>query len=392
MTERTGGSDVATSEAIARQVGGGWRLYGTKWFTSAVTSEMALTLATPEGTTAHGGRGLALFYVETRGPNGTGVAEGLSVNRLKDKLGTRKLPTGELTLDGLAATPVTELGNGIKAITPMLTITRTWNAVCAASALRRGLALARDYGRRRHAFGAKLADKPLHQETVAGLQAESEGAFHLAFRAVELLGRDEANDISEQAGSLLRLITPLAKLCTGRQAMAVMPEVLEVFAGAGYLEDTGIARLERDAQVLPIWEGTTNVLSLDVLRALAKEPAASGAYLAEIERALAGTRAAQLAGPAKLARDAAAHAFGWVQATFKRKPELVEAGARGFAMTLARSLELALLVEQGQWSLDHEHDGRAAAAAARFARHGVDCLAEPDAGAAALADDRPLPA
>ena len=223
------------------------------------------------------------------------------------------------------------------------------------------------------------------------MQAEAEGAFHLAFRAVELLGRDEAQDISERDAELLRLITPLGKLCTARQVMSVMPEVLEVFGGAGYVEDTGIARLLRDGQVLPIWEGTTNVLSLDVLRALAKGGGAE-AYLAEIERAVAGTRAAQLAAPAKLASASAARAFDWLQAAMKRGPQVVEGGARGFALTLARSLELALLVQQGQWSIDNERDGRAAAAAVRLARHGVDWLVEPEAAAAALADDRPLPA
>jgi alkylation response protein AidB-like acyl-CoA dehydrogenase len=389
MTERTGGSDVGLTETVARQVDGQWRLYGTKWFTSAATSEMALTLALPEGTPP-GGRGLALFYVETHGADGR--LNGLLVNRLKDKLGTRKLPTAELTLDGVPAIPVTELGHGIKAITPMLALTRTWNAVCSASGMRRGLALARDYGRRRIAFGAKLSDKPLHQETVAGLQAEAEGAFHLAFRAVELLGRDEAAEISEPEARLLRLVTPLAKLCTARQAMAVLPEVLEVFGGAGYVEDVGVSRLLRDAQVLPIWEGTTNVLSLDVLRALA-QGGSGEAFLAEVEAVLAGTRAPQLAGPAKQANAAVARAFDWLQAAVKRSPQAAEAGARGFAMTLARSLELALLVRHGQWSIDHERDGRAAAAAVRLGRHGVDCLADPDAAsAAALADDRPLPA
>jgi alkylation response protein AidB-like acyl-CoA dehydrogenase len=388
MTERTGGSDVGLSETVARQVDGQWRLYGTKWFTSAVTSEMALTLALPEGTPP-GGRGLALFYVELRGPDGR--LNGLTVNRLKDKLGTRKVPTAELTLDGLPATPVTELGHGIKAITPMLALTRTWNAVCSAAGLRRGLALAREYSRKRVAFGAPLSQKPLHLETLAGMQAETEGVFHLAFRAVELLGRDEAADISEQEAKLLRLVTPLAKLCTARQAMAVMPEVLEVFGGAGYVEDVGVSHLLRDAQVLPIWEGTTNVLSLDVLRALA-QGGTGEAFFAEVERAVAGTRAAQLAGPAKQASATAARAFEWLQAAVKRGPEVAEGGARGFALTLARSLELALLVQQGQWSIDHEQDGRAAAAAVRLARHGVDCLADPDPAGAALADDRPLPA
>ncbi|MHB8417930.1 MAG: acyl-CoA dehydrogenase family protein [Myxococcales bacterium] len=387
MTERTGGSDVGLSETVARRMEGGFRLYGTKWFTSAATSEMALTLARPEGN-GSGGRGLALFYLETRLPDGR--PNGILVNRLKEKLGTRKLPTAELTLDGAVATPVAELANGVKAITPMLTITRSWNAVCAAAGMRRGLALARDYARRRSQFGAALSQKPLHLETFADLQAESEGAFHLAFRAVELLGRDERGEASGAERRLLRLLTPLAKLCTARQAMEVMPEVLEVFGGAGYVEDTGLPRLLRDAQVLPIWEGTTNVLSLDVLRALA-EGGTGEALQAELEVLSKEARAPALAAAAKQALEAASRAFAWLGEVSQRGREAAEAGARGVALTLARSLELALLARHGQWSIDHERDGRAAAAAARLACHGVDRLAAPDAAAAALADDRPLP-
>jgi len=387
MTERTGGSDVGLTETVARKVDGEWRLFGTKWFTSAVTSEMSLALARPEGNGA-GGRGLALFYLETKRPDGS--ANGIVVNRLKEKLGTRKLPTAELTLDGTVAIPVGELANGVKAITPMLTITRTWNAVCAAAGMRRGLALARDYARRRTQFGAALSQKPLHLETFAGLQAEAEGAFHLAFRAVELLGREERGQATEPERQLLRLLTPLAKLCTARQAMAVMPEVLEVFGGAGYVEDAGISHLLRDAQVLPIWEGTTNVLSLDVLRALV-ERGAGEAYQAEIESLAREARVPTLAAAAKQALEASSRAFAWLLEESRRGREGAEAGARGFALTLARSLELALLARHGQWSIEHEKDGRAAAAATRFARHGADCLAAADPAAAALADDRPLP-
>src|SRR5439155_8705142 len=141
MTERTGGSDVGLSETVARQSPEGWRLYGTKWFTSATTSQMALTLARPEGN-GPGGRGLALFYLEVRDAEGR---PNVQLNRLKDKLGTRKVPTAELTLDGARAQPVAGLSDGIRNISSMLNITRTWNAVMAASGMRRGLALARDY-------------------------------------------------------------------------------------------------------------------------------------------------------------------------------------------------------------------------------------------------------
>src|SRR6185436_6917610 len=143
MTERTGGSDVSQSETVARKGDDGqWRLYGTKWFTSATTSEMALTLARPEGN-PDGSRGLALFLVELRDANGR--LRNIQINRLKDKLGTRKVPTAELTLDGTPATLVGSQSDGVRQITPMLSITRTWNAISAVSAMRRGLALARDF-------------------------------------------------------------------------------------------------------------------------------------------------------------------------------------------------------------------------------------------------------
>src|SRR5262249_48370036 len=155
-------------------------------------------------------------------------------NRLKDKLGTRMVPTAELTLDGARATPVHGTTNGIKNITPMLAITRMWNAVGAIASMRRGLALARDYARRRVAFGSPLAETPLHVDTLAAMEAEYEGAFLLTFRAIELLGREEAGVASEEELALLRLLTPIVKLTTAKQAVAVASEVLEAFGGAGY--------------------------------------------------------------------------------------------------------------------------------------------------------------
>jgi acyl-CoA dehydrogenase len=166
MTERTGGSDVAICETIAKADGDAFRLFGTKWFSSATTSQMTLTLGRPEGNPP-GGSGLALFYVEVRDEQGR--MNNILVNRMKDKLGTRMVPTAELTLDGARAVPVYGLEDGIKNITPMLAITRTWNAVGAVAGMRRAIALAKDYARRRVAFGAPLADKPLHVDTLAQL-------------------------------------------------------------------------------------------------------------------------------------------------------------------------------------------------------------------------------
>ncbi|HSD90448.1 MAG TPA: acyl-CoA dehydrogenase family protein [Kofleriaceae bacterium] len=370
MTERTGGSDVSQSETVAKKDGDQWRLYGTKWFTSATTSDMALTLARPEGN-GEGSRGLALFFVELR--DGNGRLRNIQVNRLKDKLGTRKVPTAELTLDGTPAVMVGAPSDGVRQITPMLSITRTWNAISAVSAMRRGLALARDFARRRKAFGALLIDKALHADTLAMLEAEYAGAFCLAFRSAHLVGMLE-HEHDEASERLARALIPIAKLTTGKQAVAVTSEAIESCGGAGYIEDTGLPRILADAQVLPIWEGTTNVLSLDTLRALGKGGAFE-AIGAEIERCCAAATDPGLAKPVEVTRAAFKHAGAWIQEAMPHA-ERLEAGARRFAMTLGRSLELALLSAHAQWCIDHGQGPRLAAAARRFAMNGVDQIAD----------------
>jgi acyl-CoA dehydrogenase len=371
MTEATGGSDVGLTETVARQESGRWRLYGRKWFTSAITSQMALTLARPEGNPP-GGKGLALFYVETR--DSQDRLNGILVHRLKDKLGTRKVPTAELTLEGTAAELVAETGEGIKRIAPMLNVTRTWNAVSAVALARRGLALARDYAGRRLAFGAPLAEKPLHLDTLAGMEAEFLGAFHLTFFVAGLMGRDEAERTSPEQEKLLRLLTPIAKLLTAKQSVQILSEVIESFGGAGYVEDTGLPLLLRDAQVLPIWEGTTNVLSLDLLRAL--EALGGLAILKrEIGIWLREVRDPDLVKISAQIERAVEQADAWLQ---KARGAEIEAGARRFAMTLGRAVELALLAQHAQWSLEEEKDQRTRAAARRFAAHGISLLSEID--------------
>lgn len=383
MTERTGGSDVGLSETIAKPVSGDqYRLYGTKWFTSATTAQMALTLARPEGNPP-GGRGLALFFVEVRDPQ-TGRMNGISINRLKDKLGTRKVPTAELTLDGALATAVVGTSDGTRNITPMLNVTRTWNAVGAVAGMRRAIALARDYARKRVQFGSSLADKPLHTDTLAWMQAEQEAAFQLTFRTVELLGKLETGTATERELAALRLYTPIMKLTTGKQAVAVASEALECFGGAGYVEDTGLPRLLRDAQVLSIWEGTTNVLSLDALRAIAKE-GALGPFLGDVREA-AEAAAPELARPARAAIDASEHAASWLERTMATRPVAIEAGARRFALTLGRAAELALLVKHASWALANG-DKKPAMAAERFHRNGIDLIDEDVADGRILAMD-----
>ncbi|MBX7190956.1 MAG: acyl-CoA dehydrogenase family protein [Sandaracinaceae bacterium] len=371
MTESTGGSDVGTSETIAVATESGHRLYGRKWFTSATTAQMALTLGRPEGS-GPGGKGLALFYVETR--DASGRLQNIEVNRLKDKLGTRKVPTAEIMLRGTPATAVMGLANGVRNITPMLNVTRTWNAVMSVAFMRRAVALTRDYSKKRRAFGALLSDKPLHLDTLATLAAETEAMTHLAFEVVAILGRLERGAARPQDEALLRLLTPIAKLTTGKSVVTVVSETLECFGGAGYVEDTGLPALLRDAQVLPIWEGTTNVLSLDTLRALGHGPDVLGALRAEAARLTREMTDPELGAVARTAIDTIQRALGWLADTAASAPLDTEASARRFALTLGRSYALLLHASHADWSLRHERDARSKAAALLYAELPHDLL------------------
>ncbi|HEX4684248.1 MAG TPA: acyl-CoA dehydrogenase family protein [Gemmatimonadaceae bacterium] len=339
MTERTGGSDVSQTSTVARQEDGSFRLYGTKWFTSATTSQMALALARIDGAPT-GGRGLSVFLVELR--DESGALRGIRVNRLKDKLGTRALPTAELTLEGTPATLVGGAGDGVRKISALFNVTRVYNAVAAIGGMRRALALADDYSRRRMAFGRRLADQPLHRDTLAGLEARCRASFLLTFRVVELLGKEECGTASESELAILRLLTPVAKLYTAKQAVIVASEVCEAFGGAGYVEDTGIPRLLRDAQVLPIWEGTTNVLSLDMWRAI-ERTGAFEPWIADVRARLRAVNDERLHGTLSQVR-AMAEDLGREVAS-ARDTETREANARRLAFAIARVTAALELIE-----------------------------------------------
>lgn len=275
MTERSGGSDISGTETVAKKASHGngfdWELSGVKWFTSATTSPMAMLLARPEGA-EEGSRGLSLFYTELRGEDQR--LKGIEILRLKDKLGTKALPTAELRLSETPARLVGDMGGGVKKISSLFNITRFYNAVCSLAQWRRALDMAWAYADVRVAFGKKLKDLPLHRITLGNLEADFEKAFELTFFAAHLLGKDECGTATEKERILLRALTPIAKLWTGKKCVEACSEVVESFGGAGYIEDVGVAKLLRDAQTLSIWEGTTNVLALDFLRALDKEQAA----------------------------------------------------------------------------------------------------------------------
>ncbi|OQV23934.1 Acyl-CoA dehydrogenase family member 11 [Hypsibius exemplaris] len=284
MTERRGGSDVANgTETTAVPLGPSvdcdrsavdhpyrtHQLFGNKWFSSATDSNMTFTLAREEdadGCVTKGTKGLSLFYLETRGHDN--LLNGIEIRTLKNKLGTRQLPTAELSLQGTFARLIGQPGRGVPTISKMLTVTRLHNAISAVSYMRRILTLARDYASKRIAFGTLLKDHPLHMRTLATLELETRGAMLMLFEVARLLGLEETGKADSRELQALRVLTPLLKLYTAKQAVWVVSEGLECFGGQGFIEDTGIPNILRDAQVLPIWEGTTNVLALDVIRAL----------------------------------------------------------------------------------------------------------------------------
>ncbi|MCB9555783.1 MAG: acyl-CoA dehydrogenase family protein [Deltaproteobacteria bacterium] len=371
MTERRGGSDVAQSETIARRDGDGYRLYGDKWFTSAVSAQMALTLARvvdDNGATVEGSRGLSMFYLEIAAEDGG--YNGLTIHRLKDKLGTRALPTAELTLDGTRAQLVGDVGRGVKNITHLLNITRMGNAICSVAMWQHGLALARDYAMRRQAFGRTLASQPLHLETLAELAVELEGCFSLVGEAAALMGRVECNVASDEQTRLMRLLTPICKLYLGKRGVAALSEIVEGFGGAGYLEDTGIPALLRDGQVMSIWEGTTNVLSLDVLRAMDREQALP-VLIAEVHRRLKPVTAAPLCGSRdQLSALTRQLVEDFLPRALAAGPDALIAGARQLAFCIAQLFGGVLLVEQAQQAVSAEAASdevrRAIAVAARW--------------------------
>lgn len=400
MTEREGGSDLSRHSTVARRdEQGRWLLDGVKWFTSATTADCALVLARPEGA-GDGSSGLGLFLVERVDPV-TGrpqLGATILVNRLKDKLGTRALPTAELTLAGAAATPVGGVEDGLRKMAGMLNVTRVHNAVSAAAGMRRGVDLAVAYARVRQAFGRPLVDLPLHRETLAALAVEAEAAFALTARAMELQGRLEHGLAGDAEQRALRALVPTVKLLTAKDAVAHASEVVEAFGGAGYVEDTGVPRLLRDAQVLPIWEGTTNVLSLDLLRAELKEEAVT-ALLEDVSGQAASLRAASLgsAGSSMLgavvdlversAEALAKDVRGWALAD----GDALQAHMRGFALQLGRTCAAGLLAAHAAQRLGQdEHDQRAARVARRYAERWLTATLPAAPSADRLAESRSL--
>lgn len=386
MTEKPGGSDVGRTETVARPLpDGGYALTGVKWFTSATTADCALALARTldeSGEGVEGSRGLGLYLVEMVDPRDgrRQIGDTIRVRRLKDKLGTKSLPTAELDLDGAYALPIGPPHQGVKTISGMLSVTRLWNAMASASGLARGVQLALSYAQQREAFGQRLIDLPLHQVTLAELQVSYEATLALVVRAAQLTGRLEAGTASESEQAVLRALMPVTKLFTAKTAVAGASEVLESFGGAGYVETTGLPKLLRNSQVLSIWEGTTNVLSLDLLRAATREGALAP-LLADVTERMAGADVPELAESVRVVAAAVEElgraAIQWAEAD----PADVQAGMRAFALRAGTVYTAALLLEHAAHQLA-KHDDAAAAVANRYVRRELvgpdDVTPDPD--------------
>ena len=311
LTERAGGSDVGANETVAQKdPDGTWRLTGHKWFCSNVDAQAVLVTARVNG--GEGTRGLRTFLLETR------ENPGVIIERLKDKLGVRSMATGEVTLMNARAEEV----GGFAAITDMLNLSRLYNSVAAVAIMSRAVLESRHYIERRHAFGRPIIEFPLAQETFFDMEAEHVGAMLLTFEAVDALSRADAGDAD--AAKMLRILIPIVKAVTGKLAVPCVSEAMELIGGNGYIEESPMPRLLRDAQVLPIWEGTTNILILDALRVMHKD-ASQEILLSRIRKQF----------PRET--DALAYTFA----------SLDEHDARCWIDRLARLLELTLLIEAG---------------------------------------------
>ncbi|MGO4153029.1 acyl-CoA dehydrogenase family protein [Cupriavidus sp. YAF13] len=275
MTEQGAGSDVAaTTTRAARdaQAEGGWRLSGDKWFCSNPDAALAMVLARVEdenGEAAPGIKGVSLFLLPRTLADGS--ANHYRIIRLKDKLGTRSMASGEIRLEGAHAYLVGELGRGFVQMADMINNSRLSNGVRAAGLMRRALSEGQFIARERRAFGKRLLDMPLMRRQLLKLALPTEQARTMVFQTAEALRRADAGEADAYA--LMRVLTPLIKFRACRDARKVTGDAMEMRGGCGYIEEWSDPRLVRDAHLGSIWEGTSNIVALDVLRAIRREGA-----------------------------------------------------------------------------------------------------------------------
>ena len=267
MTEKAGGSDVGAIETEAERIGVGpdgverWKLYGQKWFCSHADADVAVMLARPRGA-APGTRGLGMFALPRRLEDGR--RNSYRIVRLKDKLGTRSMASGEIILDGAIAYLVGDVNAGFKQMMDQVNLSRLSHGVRAASMMRRCLNEAMAAARGRRAFGKATADYPLMRRQLMKIMLPTEQALSMFAYSADVMGR--ANEGDRDAANLLRILTPVYKFRACRDNIPVASAALEVKGGLGYIEEWVTARLVRDAQIGTLWEGTSNINALDVVQ------------------------------------------------------------------------------------------------------------------------------
>jgi putative acyl-CoA dehydrogenase len=284
MTEKQGGSDVRANTTCAQpQPDGSYRITGHKWFTSAPMSDVLLVLAQAPG-------GLSCFVVPRVLPDGS--ANGIRLQRLKDKLGNRSNASAEVEYDSAVGWRLGAEGRGVRAIIEMVGATRSDCVLAAAAMMRHGVRQAAHHVRYRKAFGAELIDAPLMRNVIADLSVEAEAATMVSLWLAELTDRAEARDGPgrETAAVLRRLVVAACKYQLCKRGPAHAAEALECLGGNGYVEDSRMPRLYREAPLVSIWEGSGNVAALDVLRALATDPRSLPALVEELATAAGADR------------------------------------------------------------------------------------------------------
>lgn len=287
MTEREGGSDVGRTETTARLVDGDWRITGDKWFCSNADAGMALLLARPEGA-PEGSRGLGLFAIPRVLDDGTPNA--YRIIRLKDKMGTRSMASGEIRLEGAVAYPVGPLENGLKQMLEMVNWSRLSNGVKSSALMRRAVhdATAVIHGRR--VFGSLIAEKPLAQRQMLKIQLPAEQSLSLWAFAADALDRSEGYGgaaPSQEAKAILRIATPVLKFRATRDGRRVTGDAMEMRGGIGYVEEWVNPRLVRDAHLGSIWEGAGNVVAIDAIGRAVRRHACHEPFIAAISAKLA---------------------------------------------------------------------------------------------------------
>jgi len=281
MTEKEGGSDVGTLTTSAVQEGDHWRLYGEKWFCSNADAKVVMLLARPEGA-GPGTRGVGLFLMPRFLDDGS--QNHYRIVRLKDKLGTRSMASGEIKLEGAIAYAVGKLDRGFVQMAEMVNSSRLSNGVKSTALMRRAHHDAMTVARNRVVFGQRIIDLPLARRQLMKIMLPTEQALSMSFLTADALDRAEAG--SQDAAALLRILTPTLKFRATRDARKVCGDALEMRGGIGYIEEFATARLLRDAHLGSIWEGTGNIVAIDTLTRAVGRHGADAALAADLHARL----------------------------------------------------------------------------------------------------------